>query len=162
MLSTESQAQKSRCKKNICAFWFLIDESQWTCPCFCPLLFLRKHKWYPGHSCWHSGETIFSWQVKSSADEVIVMSLKLADWAAVVASLGQCTTVPDLFWPTSWSVIIHQMWQTQEDMKKPWDFKSTVEDTLSDVVCKLDLMPTAFDGKRVDPGKLVERRKWTC
>ena len=80
----------------------------------------------------------------------------------MVASLGQCTTVPDLFWPTSWSVIIHQMWQRQEDMKKSGGFKSTVEDTLSDVVCKLDLMPTAFDGKRVDPGKLVERRKWTC
>ena len=66
---------------------------------------------------WHRVETIFSWQVKSSADEVIVMSLKLADWAAVVASLGQCTTVPDLFWPTSWSVIIHQMWQTHH---KKW------------------------------------------
>ncbi len=30
------------------------------------------------------------------------------DWAAGVASFGQCTTVPDLFRPTSWSVIIHQ------------------------------------------------------
>ena len=25
-------------RKNICAFWFLIDESRWTCPCFCHFL----------------------------------------------------------------------------------------------------------------------------